>query len=266
MGAPAANMGVAFADVNGDGWGDLFTTHLTEEFHSLFIQGPRGFYSDRIGSAGLQQQAWRGTGWGTVLADFDCDGLPDLAFVNGLVRRITPGQIPVASGVDPWWGRYAQKAQLFAGEGIGRFRDISEANSALCGSAFNGRGLFVGDLDNDGALDLIVCGVSGPVRILRNIAAPRRHWLRLRVVDPALGGRDAIGAEVVVHSGAKARWALAQPSSSYLVSQDPALHFGLGTDTTITAIDVLWPDGTRERFPGGSADQLRLLQKGSGQR
>src|SRR6185295_5438348 len=123
MGATAANMGTAFADVDGDGLGDLFVTHLTEEFHALWRQGPRGLFVDRIAPAGLQQQSWRGTGFGTVLADFDSDGAIDLAIANGLVRRLTPGQQPALAGLDPWWARYAQRPQLFAGAAGGTFQD-----------------------------------------------------------------------------------------------------------------------------------------------
>jgi hypothetical protein len=132
MGATAANMGTAFADVNGDELGDVFVTHLSEEYHSLYKQGPRGVFSDQISTAGLQQQSWRGTGFGTVLADFNQDGAPDLISANGLVRRILKNQTPVAAEVNPWWARYAQKSQLFVNEND-KFRDLSPTQTALSG-------------------------------------------------------------------------------------------------------------------------------------
>ncbi len=264
MGTTVANMGVAFADIDGDGLGDLFVTHLAEEFHSLFKQGPRGVFTDSISAAGLQQQAWRGTGFGAVFADFNCDGAPDLAFANGLVRRMVPGHTPVLAGVSGWWARYAQKPQLFANDGAGKFRDMSAGNAALCGTALVGRSLAVGDLDNDGAPDLIVCGTGGPARVLRNVAPNRGHWLKLRLLDPAHGGRDAIGSEIIVRSGGRKTWALAQPATSYLASNDPAVHVGLGSMASVDEIEVLWPDGTKERFPGGAADKLIVLKKGEG--
>lgn len=264
MGATAANMGVALADIDGDGLGDVFVTHLTEEFHSLFKQGPRGVFTDVIAPAGLQQQAWRGTGFGTVFTDFNHDGGPDLAFANGLVRRMVPGHTPVVPGLNPWWARYAQKAQLFVNDGTGKFRDASEANPALAGQALVGRSLAVGDLDNDGAPDLVLCGTGGSARVLRNVAPGRGHWLRIRAVLPTHGGRDAIGAEVTVVAGGRRRWAPAQPATSYLASNDPAVHFGLGTAAQFDAIEVLWPDGARETFPGGAVDRLIVLKKGEG--
>ena len=264
MGATAANMGVAFGDVDGDGMGDLFITHLTEEFHSLYRQGPRGSFADSIAPSGLQQQAWRGTGFGTVLADFNHDGAPDLVSANGLVRRITPGHTPVAAGMNPWWARYAQKAQLFVNDGTGKFRDASAANAALSGTALVGRSLAVGDLNNDGAPDLILASVGGPARVLRNVAPQRGHWLKLRLVLPAQGGRDAIGAEATVVTAGRRHWAVLQPATSYLASHDPALHFGLGTANSVDAVEVFWPDGTKEIFAGGAADRLLVLKKGEG--
>ncbi|MDB6032329.1 MAG: hypothetical protein JWM16_2667, partial [Verrucomicrobiales bacterium] len=228
MGATAANMGTAFADVDGDGMGDLFVTHLTEEFHGLWKQSPRGVFSDSVAMAGLQKQGWRGTGFGTVLADFNCDGSIDLAFVNGLVRRAAPGQTPVAPGIGPWWARYAQKAQVFANDGQGRFEDVSGANPGFCGQAMVGRSLAIGDLNNDGALDLVACGSGGPARLMRNVASGRGHWLRLRLLDPSHGNRDAIGAEITVEALGKRWWTVLQPATSYLASNDPAVHVGLG--------------------------------------
>ena len=263
MGGTAANMGTAFADVDGDGLPDLFVTHLTEEFHSLWKQGPRGLFTDHIALAGLQQQAWRSTAFGTVMADFDCDGDVDLALVSGLIRRLVPGHTPVQPGVHPWWARYAQRAQLYENTGNGVFREISLANPAFCGEAMIGRSLAVGDLDNDGAMDLVVCGVAGPAKVFKNIVPNRGHWLRLRLLDAAHGNRDAIGAEVNVMAGGKRQWRVVQPSASYLTSIDPTLHFGLGPAPAYDRIEVQWPDGSRQTFPGGPGDQLVILRNPS---
>ena len=263
MGATAANMGTAFADVDGDGLGDVFVTHLTDEYHSLYKQGPRGVFLDQIGPSGLQQQGWRGTGFGTVLVDFNSDGAPDLVSANGLVRRLLKNQTPVAAGVHPWWARYAQRSQLFVNEGGGKFRDLSPAQPALCGEAMVGRSLAAGDLNNDGAQDLILCSVGGPARVLRNVAPPG-HWLKLRLLLPQQGNRDAIGAEAVVIAGGKKHWAVLQPATSYLSSHDPALHFGLGAAANVDTVEILWPDGVKETFPGGVANQQLTLRKGGG--
>jgi len=111
---------------------------------------------------------------------------------------------------------------------------------------------------------LILCGTGGPVRVLRNVAPNRGRWLKLRAIDPALGGRDAIGAEITVRAGGKNWWTLAQPATSYLANNDPAVHIGLGAAASVDSIEVLWPDGKKEAFPGGAADRLVVLKKGEG--
>lgn len=264
MGRTAANMGVAHADFDGDGRGDLFVTHLTDEFHSLYRQDQPGLFTDAVAAAGLQQQAWRGTGFGTVAADLDNDGAVDLAVANGLVSRSTAPQSPLRPGTSPWWTPYAQRPQVFANLGGGRFRDVSLANPSFSGLAAVGRSLAVADLDQDGGLDLLLGNVSAPARVFRNVAPQRGHWVQLRLIEPKHGGRDAIGAEAVVMAGGRRHWAVLQPASSYLVSHEPMLHFGLGTATAVDSVEVRWPGGDVERFAGVVADRRQVLQRGSG--
>jgi len=262
LGLPQGNMGVAVGDVNGDGLFDLFVTHLTDESHTLWEQGPRGVFRDRTAAAGLASPRWRGTGFGTVLADFDQDGAPDLALVNG---RVTYRPAPAEGVGDPFWTHYAERNQLFANDGSGRFRDISAANQPFCGQAAVSRGLAVGDVDGDGAPDLLVTTVGGPARLFRNVAPDRGHWLLVRALDPSRK-RDAYGAEVTVRAG-KRRWVQAvNPGHSFLCSSDPRAYFGLGQCTRVDAISVVWPDGTREVFPGRAADQGIVLCQGKGDR
>jgi hypothetical protein len=265
LGRAQGNMGVALGDVDGDGLFDLFVTHLTEETHTLWRQGPRGLFHDRTAAAGLANPAWRGTGFGTVLADFDHDGALDLAVVNGRVARAklaTPAA-SVTTAVGPFWSWYAERNQLFANEGTGRFRDVSAQNEPFCAEARVSRGLACGDIDGDGALDLLVTAVAGPARLYRNVAPRRGHWLLVRAFDPALR-RDAFGAEITVEAGQRRwrRWL--NPGYSYLCSNDPRAHFGLGDAERVDAIEVVWPDGTVESFPGGPTDRLVVLRKGEG--
>src|SRR5262249_8606012 len=133
MGNPQANMGVALGDVAGDGTFAVFVTHLTEETHTLWSErpkGPRGFFQDRTVAARRAAPRGRGTGLGTVMADFDLDGALDIAIVNGRVSRGTPTPAP---GLAPYWHAYTERNQLFANTGQARFEDISSKNKAFCG-------------------------------------------------------------------------------------------------------------------------------------
>jgi enediyne biosynthesis protein E4 len=264
MGAVQANMGIALGDAEGDGLFDILVTHLSSETHVLWKQGPRGYFQDRTTTSRVAASAWRGTGFGTVFTDLNNDGAPDLMVVNGGIKRLTIDPAPLGkANHDPFWNGYEQRSQIFTNDGNGTFTDVSESNLAFTGTAAVARGLAVGDLDNDGAPDLLVTRIAAPARVYHNIA-PRGHWLMVRVIEPALGGRDAYGAEVTVTAGGRSRTVWVNPSQSYLCSNDPRAHFGLGLGTRVERISVIWPDGSEEQFEGVAADQMITLRKGSG--
>ena len=265
LGQTAGDMGLAMGDVNGDGMFDLFCTHLAEERHSLWMQHPRGFFQDRASTQGLNVQSWRGTGFGTALVDFDHDGDLDLIFANGRVKR-DPTYSPMEPDSASFWTPYAQRHQVFANLGEGRFQDVSHNQPSFCNQAMVGRGVAVGDVNNDGAVDVLLTGAGDRARLLFNDAPRVGHWLSIRVVDPALGGREALGAEITVKSGERSWWRLAHPAFSYLSSNDPRAHVGLGKRDAYDAIQVIWPDGNVESFPGGAADRIIVLRRGEGQR
>jgi hypothetical protein len=265
LGQTAANMGVAWGDVRGKRLPDLFVTHLGDEDHTLWRQEPQGAYQDRTVDAGLTGGRWRGTGFGAALADFDNDGALDLAVVNGRVtrRREGRGDVPESQ----FWAQYAERAQLFVNAGGGRFRDASVDNPALCREPLVGRGLAVGDLDDDGGLDLLVTQAGGPARLLHNVAPNRGAWLTVRAVDPARN-RDAYGAEITVWAGDRSWVGWVNPGSSYLSSCDPRAHFGLGSVQRYDRLRVAWPDGpvktALEEFRGGDVNKVREVHRGEG--
>jgi hypothetical protein len=266
MGAVQANMGIALGDADGDGLFDILVTHLSTETHALWRQGPRGYFQDRTASSRVGASAWRGTGFGTVFSDLNNDGAPDLIVVNGGIKRLTIDPAPLGkANRDPFWNGYEQRSQIFTNNGSGTFTDVSAANLAFSGTAAVARGLAVGDLDNDGGPDLLVTRIAAAARVYRNIA-PRAHWLTIRVADPSLGGRDAYGAEVTVIACGRRQIVWVNPSQSYLCSNDPRAHFGLGSATQVEGINVVWPDGSEEQFPGVAADQFITLRKGTGLR
>ncbi len=263
VGKTEANMGIAIGDVDSDGAFDIYVTHLTEETPTLWRQIDRGLFEDSTSATGLSRPLWRGTGFGTVMADFNADGALDIVAVNGRVTRGGEGRGSIDPDIAKYWRAYAERDQLFVNDGKGKFRDASNANPALSGIARVSRAAAVGDIDGDGALDLVVTHIAGKVRVLKNVAPKRGHWLMVRAIDPALR-RDAYGAEITVRTGERTQWRSTQPAYSYLASNDPRVHFGLGDETSVDSIHVVWPDGSAEVFPGGAVDRLVTLKKGEG--
>jgi hypothetical protein len=261
MGIAQAGMGVAIGDVDGDGVFDVYVTHLASDRNTLWKQEPkRGQFTDRTAAAGLMATEWRGTGFGTVLADFDHNGWPDIAIANGAVSRGTPTQNP---DLGPHFSEYSERNQLISNAGAGKFVDVSAKNAPFCGTANVARGLAVGDLNGDGSLDMVLTTVGARARVFRNVSRNRGHWLIVRAYDPRLK-RDAYCAEVVVVSGARRLLRVINPGDSYLCSSDPRAHFGLGEADRYDEIRVLWPDGLYEVFPGGTVDRAFTVERGTG--
>lgn len=261
MGKTEASMGVAVGDIDGNGLFDLLSTHLTSETHTLWVQQQRGVFQDRTVAAGITT-SWRATGFGAAMADFDNDADADLALVNGRVERGAGGP-DAPTRLDPFWQRYAERNQLFLNTGRGVLRDVCERNAAFSALADVSRGLICADLDNDGGLDLVVTRIAQSAGVYRNVTATRGHWLLVRAVDPQLR-RDAYGAEIHLNCSDLERVAWINPGYSYLCSNDPRAHFGLGSAEKYDALTVVWPDGVRESFPGGAADRQVLLRRGEG--
>ena len=256
-GLAKAGMGVTLADVQNDGGEMLLVTNLTGEGVTAFRGNAAGQFDDVTAQAGLLQSTFGYTGFGAQWFDYDNDGWLDLFIANGAVAL---------SGSDRGGtSRYAQRKQLFHNEGRGKpFRETS----ALGGAAFQvkevSRAAAFGDIDNDGAIDILVTNNNGPARLLRNLAGKSGHWLTLKL-ESAAPNRFAIGARVaVLRPGQEPVWRRVHTDSSYLSANDVRVHFGLGNKPNIEAVLVHWPDGSQERFEGIKPDRIVTLHHGSG--
>src|SRR5262249_32923555 len=146
------------------------------------------------------------------------------------------------------WQAYAQPNQLFFNIGAARFTELISKGESFCTRPEVSRGLAIGDVDNDGDLDMLVTTVSGPARLFLNVARKQGHWLQMRVIEPALGGRVAYGALIKVPAESRSWLRNLNPAYSYFSSNDPRVHFGLGNVTAYDEISVIWADGTEELF------------------
>jgi len=261
-GKPQANMGIACGDVDGNGRSDLFITHINAEYSTLYLQVASGIFEDRTSAAGLAVATFNSTGFGTALADLDLDGDLDLLMGNGRVLRAV-GALPAAR-VEDFWLPYVQRNKLFLNQGNGLFREMTTDQDAFVGAARVTRALATGDIDDDGDLDAITTEINGPARLFVNVAPRRGNWLLVRAVDPRYGERDDYDATITVYA-ANRRWSRTiNPASSYLSSNDPRAHFGLGSVATYDRIEVRWYDGQLETFSGGATNVSLTLRRGEG--
>lgn len=255
-GTPEAGMGVQFVDLDEDGDLDLFMTHLRREKNTLY-QNNGGRYRDASNMTGMAGISLKYTGFGMGFHDFDHDGVRDLYVANGAVQA-WPTEDRFAD--DP----YAEPNHVFRGRQQGKrmmFELVEDSNvAALIGTS---RGAAFGDLDNDGAVDIVYVDRDARVKVLRNVAEKRGNWVGFHVVDAK--GHVVHGATVSISGGGERRmYRQADPAYSYLASNDPRVQFGLGALTEVKGIEVRWPYGKTESFPDVAPGAYHTLKQGTG--
>ena len=263
LGEAEADMGIAYGDANADGTLDIFVTHRASETHTLWLKHASGIFIDQTTTSAITKTAWRGTGFGTALSDFDNDGDLDLAIVNGRVLRHAGPMAESPPDLDVFWRPYAQRDQILINDGHGQFKDLSESNRDFSALATVSRGLACGDVNNDGKPDLLVTSIDSPARLFRNVARDAGHWLTVRAFDKSLR-RDAYGARIQLEFGEQVLQRDVNPAYSFLTSNDPRPHFGLGDVERYDSLLVIWPDGVTEEFGDGEADRIIQVNRGEG--
>jgi hypothetical protein len=253
-GREQAGMGSTAADFDGDGHIDLFKTNFSDDTSTLYHANGDGTYTDVTFAAGLGVNL-DALGWGAMFADVDNDGYPDLLVVNGHVYPEVDAAHLGATFKEPRF--------LYWNQGNGHFKDVSKTSGPGLSDPLSGRGLAIADLFNDGRIDAIVNNLSDRPMLLINEAANTNHWLGLHL-SGTTSNRSAIGARVTLH-GAKRNWVdEVRSGSSYNSSNDLRLHFGLGTESGISSIEVRWPNGNRESFVPAGVDRILDLVEGKG--
>ena len=256
MGMSEAGMGIAVVDLFGRGVFDLFVTHLTGEANRLFHNTGNGYFADLVTSKGPGVTSWPYTSFGVGFFDFDNDGILDLYVANGRVKRGLTDLDPQ----DP----YAEPNNLLRGLGGGEFEELFPQGGTAPPLIAASRGAAFGDLDNDGGIDIIVTNRDGPTHVLRNRVGGQGHWIKFRALNRA--GTDAIGALARLETGERRFWQQVQPNQSYASSNDPRLHFGLGTAERVDRITIRWPRGETESFGPFEVNRFHPLREGTGQR
>jgi hypothetical protein len=258
LGQPQASMGIAAGDFNGDSLCDLFITNIRGEVNILYLATRQETFQDGTSRSGIASASLTRTGFGAAALDLELDGDLDLAVVNGRVKRDVP--LP-DSDLSPFWNDYAEPSQMLRNDGQARFEDVS-ANCGAWGSRTAvSRALAIADFDNDGDLDLLRTTCGGPASLWQNNTPREGNWLRVRLIDPQ-GNRDGYGARVTVRAGERQWIREMNPSTSYLSSHDPRLHFGLGRTPRYDSIEVEWSDGTRQLTPAGDTDRELIIGRG----
>jgi hypothetical protein len=244
-GNPFAGMGVDFADYDNDGWPDLIVTDLSGQRYATYRNRHDGTFDYSSDSTGIGTMSESYSGWGIRFLDYDNDGWKDVLIAQGHdldnIDRIKPNI------------HYRQPMLLAHNTGTS-FVDVSSISGELFKDGWVGRGMAIGDLDNDGRVDAVVSTNGGPAHILHNETSTGNHWLSLHLTGHK-SNRDAIGAIVKLTSACGSQWAIVTTSGSYLSASDPRVHFGLGKVDTAAAIEIRWPSGIVQTLTNVREDQ-----------
>jgi enediyne biosynthesis protein E4 len=248
-----AGMGVAVGDYDLDGRLDVAKTHFQLDATGLYHGLGKGEFEDVARAAGIAGER-RFVSWGICMTDLDNDGWPDLFWVTGNVYAEVERMNP----------KFAYKGPriLFRNKGNGTFEQIVDGAGADLNARHVSRGVAFGDFDNDGDIDMVIMNQHEPPSLLRNDCPRENHWLKVRL-EGTKSNRSAIGARVLVRYGGKVQAQTVLSQASYMSSNDPRLHFGLGTETSAD-IEVCWPSGAVEKYPAQAADRLISILEGKG--
>jgi enediyne biosynthesis protein E4 len=253
-GKARSGMGVDSADLNQDGWMDLFVSNLNYEFFGLYQNRHDETFDDIAAPSGVANATKLMSGWGLKFFDYDNDGDLDLIIANGhpddLIEKIYDNV------------KYRESLLLFHNSGSG-LKNVSAESGPAFSNPMSARGLALGDFNNDGAVDVLIsCNNEAPV-LLRNNVGSQNHWLGLKLVGRK-ANIDAVGARVSYQAGDLKRSRMKVGGGSYLSSHDPRLVLGIGKRAKIDWLEVTWPQpsGMKQHLTDLPIDRYITIHEG----
>jgi hypothetical protein len=249
-------MGVDSADFNQDGWADLSLTNLDHEMYGLYQNKRDETFEDLAKSSGVAAATQMMSGWGLKFLDYDNDGNLDLIIANGhpndLINRIKPNVT------------FIEPLLLFRNTSEG-WKNVSSESGPAFAKPMAGRGLAVGDFNNDGAVDVLIANNNEATVLLRNNVGAQNNWLGIRLVGKK-ANIDAIGARIAYQAGDLKREMMKVGGGSFLSSHDPRMVLGLGQQKKIDWIEIKWPKPSAliERFTDLPINRYVTIVEGEG--
>ena len=240
-----AGMGVDFEDYDNDGWPDIVVTDLANQRYALYQNNRDGTFNYASLLSGVSSISQLHSGWSLRFMDYDNDGWKDLLIAQG-------HDMDNIQTVSPML-RYREPMMLLRNTGK-KFVDVSSISGDIFQDGWVGRGMAIGDIDNDGRIDAVVSTNNGPAHILLNKTETPNHWITLHLTGHK-SNRDGIGALVKLTTAKGSQWVTVTTASGYLSASDPRVHFGLGESTVADSIEIRWPSGIVQTLNGVKGDR-----------
>ena len=250
-----AGMGIDAADVDRDGWLDIYITHLDFELNRLYHNNHNGTFDDYTFTSGIGNKAMGLSGVSMKFLDYDNDGWPDILQANGaMVDNVHLYHSEVS---------YEEPLLMFRNVGKGQFDKVSDSLGPDFSRAIVGRGLATADFDNDGALGVAVNVRGDSPVVLRNDGGNANHWLEVLLIGTR-SNRDGIGASLKLLTEGFMEVEQSKGGMGYMSASDPRVHFGLGKRTHIESLVITWPSGQVDKFTDLPIDKIITVKEGTG--
>lgn len=256
-GSTFSGMGVDFQDYNNDGWADVVITDLANQKYSLFTNSGEGSFSYDTVATGLGAMTQLHSGWGVRFMDYDNDGWKDLFIVQSHVLDTIQTSSPHLS--------YRESPLLAHNERGKKFVDVSVESGDVFQQKWAARAMAIGDLNNDGKVDVVVASTNGPAWILMNQTPSDNHWIVLNLLG-VQSNRDAIGAQVKLTTVGGDQFGIVTTTGSYQSASDRRLHFGLGHADFVNRVQITWPSGVVQTLTNVRADQMLTIREQADQK
>jgi enediyne biosynthesis protein E4 len=250
-----AGMGIDAADVDGDGWMDVYITHLDFELNRLYRNSQDGTFTDETFRSRIGNKAVLLSGVAAKFLDYDNDGWNDILQLNGaMLDNVSLYHSEVS---------YKEPPLMFRNLGKGEFDKVSESLGPDFVRPIVGRGLATADYDNDGDIDIVTNNRGDFPSLLRNDGGNANNWLTVQLVGTK-SNRDGIGASLKLTSESSIQVEQSKGGMSYMSANDPRIHFGLGKRTKIASLEITWPSGQVERLTNVPINQIITVKEGAG--
>ena len=253
-GVARAGMGIDAADFDRSGYPSLVITNFSNQMMALYHNEQNGLFVDEAPQTAVGRDSLLTLGFGCFFFDYDLDGWLDMYVVDG---HIDPQIERVAQRV-----HYAEPPHLFRNLDGHRFEDVASAMGKSFDEPRVGRGAAYGDINNDGAPDIVITSNGGPAALFLNRGVTN-HGLRIKLVGTK-SNRDGIGAAVTVTAGTDRETRTLSSGSSYLSSSELVLTFGLASHAKADGIEIRWPSGQTDHLSNVVADQIITVKEGQG--
>ena len=248
-------MGVDAADYDRSGKAHLLVGNFSNQMLGLYHNEGSGLFVDEAPRSAVGRESLLSLAFGVFFFDYDLDGYPDILTANGHIEEEIGRVQPKV--------QYKQSPLLFRNTGKGKFENVTSKMGTTFTRPIVARGAAYADIDKDGDLDVLLTSNHGPAYLFRNDGGNKNHWINIRTVG-SKANRNGIGAVVRIDSASGKQWSVVRSGSSYCSQSDLALTFGLGKDTKVTALEIEWPGGAKQKLTNINADQFVTVDEVKG--